>query len=107
MKIFAIIFLICCSTLTQAQQNIGIQENVEKSYFTTNSMESLMNKFIALPCGITSKDSMNTVLEKLDNFLKNYVPDTKYTDDKYALASCGESLKGVKEGGYGIGAVLI
>jgi tRNA(Arg) A34 adenosine deaminase TadA len=107
MKIVAIIFLMCSISSSHAQQNTRIQDTVEKSYFTTNSMEELMNKFVALPCGITVKDSMNMVLDKLDNFLKNYVPDPKYSDDKFALASCRESLKGVKEGGYGIGAVLI
>ena len=107
MKIITLFFVMCSISLSHAQQNTRIQENVEKSYFTTNRMEELMNKFIFLPCGITAKDSMNIVLDKLDNFLKNYVPDPKYTDERYALASCRESLKGVKEGGYGIGAVLI
>ncbi|MEO5999206.1 MAG: nucleoside deaminase [Chitinophagaceae bacterium] len=108
MKVIFIALLISfCITLSHAQQNTGIQENVEKRYFTTNNMEELMNKFVELPCGINIIDSMNKVIDKLEIFLKSYVTDPKYSEDKYALASCLEALKGVKEGGYGIGAVLI
>ena len=81
MKTTAIALLLLFSMKTSSAQHTGIADTVEKSYFTTNSMEELMNKFVALPCGITVKDSMNMVLDKLDNFLKNYVPNPKYSDD--------------------------
>lgn len=108
MKIIIIVLLLSlCTNQSYAQKNTNIPDTIEKSYFKTNSLEELRNKFAALPCGISVKDSMNIVMDKLENFLKNYVPDPKYSDEKYAIASCLEALRGIKEGGYGIGAVLI
>ena len=100
------ILLIFIAETTVAQQPINT-DTVPQSYFVTYSKDEYMQKISALPCGITNTDNVATVLKKLQIFINNYKPNKKYADDVYAKASAIEALKGIKEGGYGIAAILI
>jgi len=66
-----------------------------------------MQKLADLNIGITTNDPTQEVVQKLERFLKNYQPDKRYADDFYALESNREAFASVKEGGYGIGAILV
>jgi cytosine deaminase len=81
-------------------QGIPVEENA------TPDRPALMQKLVALPCGILESDTKKTVLAKLATFLQAYQPDPAYPDDALAKASVMEALKGVQSGGYGIGAVI-
>jgi tRNA(Arg) A34 adenosine deaminase TadA len=105
-SIFIFHLFLYCSVTAIAQQQIT-EDTVPQSYFVTYSRAEYMQKLAALPFGIKETDSTATVIKKLEIFLAGYKPSKKYTDDVYAKASATEALKGIKEGGYGIAALLI
>ena len=88
-------------------QQVTIEDTVAANYFVTYTKTEYMQKLAALPCGIHEADGVALVLKKLQIFLNAYTPSVKYPDDKYAKASALEALQGIKEGGYGIAALLI
>jgi tRNA(Arg) A34 adenosine deaminase TadA len=80
---------------------------VPDDYFASPAnRDALLQKLIALPCGIEATDSKPRILGKIADYLESYVPDSRYADDEAARASVLWALKGVQEGGYGIGAVI-
>jgi tRNA(Arg) A34 adenosine deaminase TadA len=80
---------------------------VNADYFVTHDRAEYMNKLAALPAKISINNDIATILEKLEKFLSAYQPDKRYTDDLYAKESNLQALMSIKQGGYGIGAVLI
>ena len=91
----------------EAQSQNAARDSVDNSYFITHSRAEYMQKLADLPCGIKLDDPIPVILDKLQKYLDNFKPRPGYPDDIYALASNLQALKSVKEGGYGIGAVLI
>lgn len=80
---------------------------VPAKYFASPAdRDALLEKLIALPCGIVATDSKPQMLDKIASYLDSYTPDEQYADDESARASVRWALKGVQEGGYGIGAVI-
>lgn len=88
-------------------QNNTTPQGTDLSYFVTHTREELINKLVALPCGINQTDPVVTILAKLDKYLKEFIPAPEFSDDKYARAANIQALKSVMEGGYGIGSVLV
>jgi len=80
---------------------------VDPSYFITHTREDLIDKLAALPCGINKSDPIKVILSKLETYLVNFKPAREYSDDVYARAANLQALKSVKQGGYGIGSVLV
>jgi tRNA(Arg) A34 adenosine deaminase TadA len=81
--------------------------SVNPNYFVTHDRAEYMGKLAALPAKISVDDNVTTVIQKLEKFLTDYQPDKRYVDDLYAKESNRQALISIKEGGYGIGAVLI
>jgi tRNA(Arg) A34 adenosine deaminase TadA len=82
-------------------------EQVPGVYFITHSKEELIKKLVEMPYGIKKDDPVKVMIQKIESYLIAYQPQSKYPDDYYAKESNLQALKSVKEGGYGIGAVLI
>lgn len=80
---------------------------VDPSYFITHTREELIAKLVDMPCGIKSDDAVEVILDKIHSYLIQFKPAPEYSDDEYARAANLIALKGVKQGGYGIGSVLI
>lgn len=83
------------------------QDQGEHNYFITHTREELISKLVDLPCNIKPDDPIKTILNKLEVFLDNFQPASDYPDDIYAKAANMQALISVKQGGYGIGSVLI
>lgn len=90
-----------------SQLNNTASTKVDPAYFITHSREDLIKKLVDLPCGIKADDPIATILQKLEVFLDNFQPQKEYSDDEYAKAANIQALISVKQGGYGIGSVLI
>lgn len=80
---------------------------VSLDYFITHNRTEYLMKLADLPANIAVTDNLPVIIGKLDNFLESYRPDNRFSDDVYAKESNLQALKSIKEGGYGIGAVLI
>ena len=102
--ITCLIVLVC--TLYAQQSNV-VSTRVDPGYFITHTREELMGKLIDLPCGIKTDDLVKVILQKIETFLVAFVPENEFSDDIYAKAANIQALKSVKEGGYGIGSVLV
>jgi tRNA(Arg) A34 adenosine deaminase TadA len=102
--VFLIIFEI---SLVQAQKPKVPVDSIPAGYFVTHSKAELMQKLADLPMGIGLNDPMGVVMQKIEKYVTNYVPQAKYSDDLYAKESIIQTIISFKEGGYGIGAVLI
>jgi tRNA(Arg) A34 adenosine deaminase TadA len=50
---------------------------------------------------------MQVVIQKLEKYVTDYRPQKKYPDDLFAKESILQTIIGFKEGGYGIGAILV
>ena len=87
--------------------NAQNKDTVPVSYFITHDKAEYLKKLADLPCGINISDANNVIIDKLWKYLVAYAPQQKYSDDYYAKESNLQALIGIKEGGYGIGAVLI
>jgi tRNA(Arg) A34 adenosine deaminase TadA len=92
---------------TDAQNNSATDEKLDAGYFVTHTRADLITKLVDLPCGINADDPVKIILTKIENYLTSFVPSSKYTDDIYARAANIQSLISLKEGGYGIGSVLV
>ena len=100
-----IIVLSCISSFSQ--KLITFQDSIPNNYFITRSREEYITKLIQMPFGIVKEDSLNVILEKIYDYLIKYIPKKAFADDYYAKESNLQALYGIKEGGYGIGAILI
>lgn len=96
-SLFSLIVLVC---------SLYAQE-VDPGYFITHTREDLIKKLVDLPCGIKPDDPIKTILLKIETYLDTFVPQAEYSDDIYAKAANIQALKSVKQGGYGIGSVLV
>jgi tRNA(Arg) A34 adenosine deaminase TadA len=101
------LLLLLSFTLCVSIAHTQTKDTVLDSYFITNNKAEFLQKVAALPCGINVTDPNNIIIDKLWKFLAAYVPQQKFPDDYYAKESNLQALISVKEGGYGIGAVLI
>ena len=51
---------------------------------------------------------MEKKIEKIEKALEHYTPDIEtYPDDYYALITCEEAYKSVKQGNYGVGSIMV
>jgi tRNA(Arg) A34 adenosine deaminase TadA len=104
------LLLICLTiliTTIHAQQNRTVSDDVDLNYFTTHNRAELIQKLVDLPCGILADDQTKIIIQKLEKYLLAFQPGQGYSDDVYAKQCNLQALISVKEGGYGIGAVLI
>ena len=106
-KALAILFLIILVTPAYPQQSSTISTQVDISYFVTHTRDELIQKLVDLPLGIKATDPIDVILTKIETFLVAFVPQTEYSDDEFAKAANLQALKSVKQGGYGIGSVLV
>jgi tRNA(Arg) A34 adenosine deaminase TadA len=106
-KALTLAFLIILVTSAYSQQTISTSTAVDPSYFITHTREELIKKLVDLPCGIKPDDPIKIILEKIETFLVAFQPDNEFSDDEYARAANLQALKSVKQGGYGIGSVLL
>jgi tRNA(Arg) A34 adenosine deaminase TadA len=102
-KLFLLVSICFFISFCQAQN----KDTVTDSYFITHDKTEYLQKLVDLPCGIKAGDSINVIIDKLWNFLVAYKPQQKYSDDYFAKESNLQALISVKEGGYGIGAILL
>jgi tRNA(Arg) A34 adenosine deaminase TadA len=106
-KLLPIILLSIFVSYTCAQKGSAPNESIPQGYFVTHSKAELMQKFADLNIGIKVTDSIPVIIQKLDKFFANYKPQKKYPDDVFAKEAVYQAFLGFKEGGYGIGAVLV
>jgi len=99
-------FVILVTTAFSQHKN-SVSASVDPSYFITHTREELITKLVDLPCGIHSDDPVNTILQKIETYLVAFQPDKEYTDDLYAKAANMQALISLRQGGYGIGSVLV
>jgi tRNA(Arg) A34 adenosine deaminase TadA len=107
MKKLSILTLIILNCFLLFSQNISSDEQVPPEYFITHSREEYIKKLVEMPYGISSDDAVKVIIRKMETFLVNYKPQDKYPDDYYAKESNIQALISIKEGGYGIGAIMI
>jgi len=88
-------------------QQISNDDQIPPEYFINHSREEYIKKLVDMPYGIKQDDAVNVIIRKVETFLVNYKPQDKYPDDYYAKESNIQALISIKEGGYGIGAILI
>ncbi len=106
-KILFIVFSIVIGTYTLAQSTTHFNDSIPNRYFVTPSRTELLQKLSDLPVGIKTDDSIPVIIQKLEKFVINYQAQKEYPDDIYAKESILQTLIGFKEGGYGIGAILV
>jgi cytosine deaminase len=85
----------------------AFETEINRNYFVTHDKADLIQKLTDLPCGIKLDDPIKVMLDKLEEYLYSFQPSSAYPDDVYALEANMQALKSVKQGGYGIGSVLI
>jgi tRNA(Arg) A34 adenosine deaminase TadA len=107
MKKLLLLTLIVLNCTLLVPQQIPSSEQIPSEYFVTHSREEYIKKLIEMPYGIKQDDPVNVIVRKIETYLENYQPQDKYPDDYYAKESNIQALISVKEGGYGIGAILI
>jgi tRNA(Arg) A34 adenosine deaminase TadA len=107
MKKLSFLTLIILNCTFLFSQKISSDEQVPPEYFITHTREEYIKKLVEMPFGITQDDPLKVIIRKMETFLLNYKPQDKYPDDYYAKESNIQALISVKEGGYGIGAILI
>jgi tRNA(Arg) A34 adenosine deaminase TadA len=106
-KALTIAFLIILATSSFAQQISSASGQVDPSYFITHTREELISKLVDLPCDIKPDDQTKVILQKLELFLDGFQPENSFPDDVYAKAANIQALISLKQGGYGIGSVLV
>lgn len=106
MKKFLLAFLVCLYMMPVQGQLLNI-DSIPPDYFITRSREEYLKKMVEMPYGVSLDDPVKIILKKIEDFLTNYSPRDGYPDDYYAKESNLQALKSVKEGGYGIGSILI
>jgi tRNA(Arg) A34 adenosine deaminase TadA len=106
-KAFLVAFLVILVSTSFSQQVTDNSSKVDPSFFITHTREELITKLVGLPCGIKADDPVKVILQKLETFLYAYQPPKEFSDDVYAKAANIQALISVKQGGYGIGSVLV
>ena len=107
-RTFCVLLILSNLLLVSAQNPSADQDTVSPGYFITHSRDEYIRKVADMPYGVKPDDPVNVIIDKMLTFLKNYKPQTdKYPDDYFAKESNLQAAKSVKEGGYGIGAILI
>lgn len=106
-KALALFSLIILFSAANSQQSNKTAEQVDLSYFVTHTRAELIKKLTDLPLGIKSDDPIETIFDKIETYLESFVPQPEYSDDLFARAANIQALKSVKQGGYGIGSVLV
>ena len=106
-KISFFILCIAFAAYACAQHKASPVDSIPRAYFVTHSRSELMQKFSDLPLGIKVNDSIPAIIQKVEKYLRNYQPQKKYPDDLFAKEAVLQAFISFKEGGYGIGAVLV
>ncbi|MCX6334030.1 MAG: nucleoside deaminase [Bacteroidia bacterium] len=106
-KALALIFLVILTASAYPQQVNTASPDVDMSYFVTHTRDELIRKLVDLPLGIQSTDPIDVILQKIETYLIAFVPQPEYADDEYAKAANMQALRSLKQGGYGIGSVLV
>jgi tRNA(Arg) A34 adenosine deaminase TadA len=106
-KMSWVLFFIMFETIIIAQQKRLPIDSIPNGYFVTHSKEELMQKFADLPMGIKVDDAIPAIIQKIESYVVKYKPQKKYPDDLFCKESILQTIIGFKEGGYGIGAVLV
>jgi tRNA(Arg) A34 adenosine deaminase TadA len=106
-KALALFSLIILVASAYPQQSSTSATNVDISYFVTHTREELIRKLVDLPLGILPSDPIDVILQKIETYLVAFVPQPEYSDDEYAKEANMQALISVKQGGYGIGSVLV
>jgi len=107
-RLFFALVIVSNSILVNAQQLVSPGDQIPPDYFITRTREEYLKKVMEMPFGVKTDDPVKIIAEKMLAFVKSYQPQIKqYPDDYYARESNLEAAISIKEGGYGIGAVLI
>ncbi len=107
-KKFFVLVILLNFLLASAQNQVAKQDSIPGDYFVTRSKEELLKKVFDMPYGVKMDDPVKVIIEKMMTFIVNYQPQLQlYPDDYYARESNLQAAISVKEGGYGIGAILI
>jgi tRNA(Arg) A34 adenosine deaminase TadA len=106
-KILPIILLLVFVSYACAQKGAVPVDSIPAGYFVTQSKAELMQKLADLRIGIKINDSIPAIIQKLDKFFATYKPQKKYADDLFAKEAVYQAFLGFKDGGYGIGAILV
>ncbi len=106
-KLFFVLIFILSEVYILAQPRLLPVDSIPNGYFITHSREELMQKLGDLPLGINVNDPIPVVIQKVESFILKYQPQKKYPEDLFCKESIIQTITGFKEGGYGIGAVLV
>jgi tRNA(Arg) A34 adenosine deaminase TadA len=105
-RLLSISLFITIQLITLAQ-HANLNDSIPSEYFVTHSKAEWMQKAVDLGIGIELNDSISVVISKIENFLESFTPNEVYPDDYYAIESIIQTIHSFKEGGYGIGAILV
>lgn len=86
----------------ESATNLGVS-----NYFITQSKSELIKKLLDLEIGIKHTDSVDAIIEKLNLFVSDYQPKEQYPDDNYCKEAILQAIISFKQGGFGIGAILV
>jgi tRNA(Arg) A34 adenosine deaminase TadA len=106
-KVLVFAFLIILVSESFSQQNNPALTQVDPAFFITHTRDELIKKLVDLPCGINAEDPIKVILQKIEAFLVAFIPEAQYADDEFAKSANIQALISVKQGGYGIGSVLV
>jgi len=108
MKKLLLLTLIVLNWTLLLSQQVSSDDQIPPEYFVTSSREEYIKKLVDMPYGIKKEDAVDVIIRKIETYLANYTPNLeKYPDDYFAKESNLQAFKSVKEGGYGIGAIMI
>jgi tRNA(Arg) A34 adenosine deaminase TadA len=106
-KIFFLIFFLGIEIFSNAQHIPVLVDSIPVGYFVTVSEFEWMEKLTDLPLGVNINDSIPLIIQKIERYVLSYKPNSKYPDDLFAREAIIQTIISFKEGGYGIGAILI
>jgi tRNA(Arg) A34 adenosine deaminase TadA len=106
-RLFPLILIVLFGACTNAQKPKLAVDSIPQGYFVTHSRAEVMQKLSDLPMGIKVDDPIDLTIQKIEKFLTSYKPQKKYPDDLYAKEAVLQAFISVKEGGFGIGAILV
>jgi len=106
-KVLIFVFFIILVSESFSQQNNPALTQVDPGFFITHTREELIKKLVDLPCGIKADDPVKVIFQKIEGYLVAFKPEPEFADDEYAKAANMQALISLKQGGYGIGSVLV